>query len=379
MSQMSREFQIFAKPAGPQCNLHCSYCYYLEKIKLYQGSKSLRMTDEVLENYIIQHIEATTDRGVMFSWHGGEPALAGLDFFRKAVYLQHKYLPPGRVLLNGLQTNGTLFDEEWCRFLSKENFLVGISLDGPEELHDVHRKNREGKGSFLQTIKGYELLQKYGINPEILCVVNACNAKFPLEIYHFFKQSGAEFITFLPLVQRQLNSGEGVSPESVSAEAFGHFLISIFDEWVREDIGKVKIQIFEEALRTAFNREHTLCIFKVNCGGVPVVEQNGDFYACDHFVAEEYFRGNIRNHTLAWYLDGAAQKAFGEAKSLTLPEYCRMCPVKEMCNGECPKNRFITTPDGEPGLNYLCAGYRMFFSYCKPFVEAVREVAGIKD
>jgi uncharacterized protein len=374
MTQFSREFQIFVKPVGPQCNLQCGYCYYLEKKKLFPESPSFRMTDDLLEKYILQHIEATTEEMVFFSWHGGEPLLAGIDFYRKAVAFQKKHLPAGQTILNGIQTNGTLLNEDWCRFLAENNFMVGISLDGTEELHDHHRRNNSGAGSFVQVIKGHELLRKYGINPEILCVVGAHNVKYPLEVYHFFKQLEAEFITFLPLVIRRKDLPKGVSPESVPPEEWGRFLNTIFDEWAHEDIEKVQIQIFEEAIQTVFKPEHTLCIFKVNCGGVPVVEHNGDFYACDHFVSEEYFRGNIRDHSLTFYLDSPEQKAFGEAKSVFLPKYCRECPVLALCNGECPKNRFISTPDSEPGLNYLCAGYRMFFLHCQPYVEAVRKL-----
>jgi uncharacterized protein len=274
-----------------------------------------------------------------------------------------------------MEENGTLFDENWCRFLAEENFIAGISLDGPEELHNLHRMDKKGRGSFRETLKGYELLQKQGINSEILCVVNTGNVDYPLQIYDYFKKLGAVYMTFLPLVNRLPGSTTGVTQDSVPAEAFGRFLIAIFDEWIAKDIGKIQVQIFEEAVRTAFSREHTLCIFKVNCGGVPVVEHNGDFYSCDHFVDREHYLGNIREKPIAWYLDSPAQRAFGEAKSLTIPRYCKKCPVKGMCNGECPKNRFIETPDGEPGLNYLCEGYQLFFTHIQPFAEAVRLAA----
>ena len=367
-----REFQIFVKPAGAKCNLDCSYCYYLEKDELYPGTKKWVMADALLEEYIIQHIGATTSQTVFFSWHGGEPTLAGLDFFRKAVSIQKKHLPSGATLLNGIQTNGTLINDEWCRFFAEENFMVGISIDGPPEMHNLYRVDKQGKGLYSQVLNGYQLLQRYNVTTEILCVLNAMNVNYPLEVYRFFKGLGARFLTFLPLVERQHDSPTGVTPESVPAEAFGRFLVRVFDEWVEHDIGSIKIQVFEEALRTAFNQEHTLCIFKENCGGVPVVEHNGDFYSCDHYTDKEHLLGNIRDHNLAYFLDSPRQRDFGRKKSSTLPEYCIQCPVKNMCNGECPKNRFIKTPAGESGLNYLCSGYRMFFTHCKPFVETVR-------
>ena len=375
MPEKIREFQIFAKPVGSLCNLACSYCYYLDKAVLYPQSSAFRMTGDILELYISQHIEATPGDTILFSWHGGEPTLAGIDFYEKAVTLQRRYLPSGRRLINGIQTNGILLNNEWCRFFARENFIVGISIDGTEELHDLHRKDKRGKGTFKQVLKGYNLLQQYGITSEILCVVNSRNVNYPLDVYHFFKQLDARYITFLPLVERHPDSSSGVTPSSVPAKAFGRFLITIFDEWMGKDIGKIDIQVFEEAIRTAFNRDHTLCIFKKNCGGVPVVEHNGDFYSCDHYVDPDHYLGNIRDNSITSFLDSPAQRKFGLAKSDTLPRYCQGCDVKVMCNGECPKNRFIEAPDGEPGLNYLCAGYKMFFSHCRPFIEALRQVS----
>jgi uncharacterized protein len=373
MGNSSREFQVFVKPVGSSCNLRCSYCYYLEKKDLYPYTKSFRMSDEILENYIIQHIEATTDKVIFFSWHGGEPILAGLDFYKKAVRLQKKYLPAGKSIQNGIQTNGTLLSIELCRFFADENFIVGISMDGPEEFHNKHRRMADKKTSFNQVLDGYRRLQKHGIITEILCVLNSNNSQFPLVIYDYFKLLGSEYITFLPLVDRQKKSATGVSHDSVSPEDFGRFLCVVFDEWVQKDIGRIKIQLFEEAARTAFNQEHTLCIFKVRCGGVPVIEHNGDFYSCDHYVDKEHFLGNISERRLSDFLDSPEQKAFGEKKSETLPVQCIECSVREMCNGECPKNRFINTQDGESGLNYLCSGYKLFFNHCLPFIEAIRE------
>ena len=369
-----REFQIFTKPVGPACNLDCVYCYYLDKSMLFGADKLYHMSEDILETYIRQHLDACTEPVVTFSWHGGEPMRAGLNFYRKAVALQKKYNHSGRRIVNGMQTNGTLVNAEWCSFFAVEQFSIGISIDGPEALHDQFRITRDGKPTFSKVMRGYDLLVMHGLDPEILCVVNAENVKYPLEVYGFFRQLGAPFLTFIPLVEKQHGKRITVSSRSVPAEAFGDFLITVFDRWIRYDIGEVKVQIFEEALRTAFRQEHTLCIFKPVCGGVPVVEHNGDFFSCDHFVNREHYLGNIRDITLADLLDSDRQMAFGQAKLDTLPQYCLACEVRDMCNGECPKSRFINTPDGEPRLNYLCKGYRKFFIHCRPFVEAVTKV-----
>src|SRR4030042_5572902 len=257
---MDREFQIFVKPAGAACNLRCSYCYYLEKKSLYPEVGLHRMADEILEKYIIQHIEAATDKVIMFSWHGGEPALAGIDFYRKAIRLQKKHLPAGYKIINGIQTNGTLIDDSWCRFLSDENFLVGISIDGPREYHDKYRTTAEGGSTFSGVMQGYDHLRKHNVTTEILCVLNSFNSGHPLPVYDFFRGLGAEYITFLPLVEQASDSDSGVSRASVDPPEYGNFLIKVFDEWVEKDIGKVRIQLFEEAARTAFRQEHTLCI-----------------------------------------------------------------------------------------------------------------------
>lgn len=371
MEKVSREFQIFVKPAGAACNLRCKYCYYLEKKEFYPGSKSFIMNDDLLEKYIIQHMVTSTEEIINFSWHGGEPLLAGLDFFRKAVALQKRHKPEGKKVVNGIQTNATLINNKWASFLSIEKFVVGISIDGPGDLHNKFRMTADKRPTLHDVLNGYGILQEHGIIPEILCVVNSYNVRYPLIIYNFIKQLGAKYITFLPLVEKRQGTKSGVSRVTVPAKEFGQFLISVFDEWVERDIGEIKIQIFEEAARTAFNQEHTLCIFKVDCGGVPVVEHNGDFYSCDHYVNRHHLIGNINDGSVAQFLDSEKQKAFGQAKSLTLPIYCIECEVRSMCNGECPKNRFISTPNGEPGLNYLCNGYKIFFNHCRPFVEAI--------
>jgi len=364
-----RAFQVFVKPVGSQCNLNCSYCYYLPHNHLVKKRNHVLMTDEVLETYIFQHIQATTESLVFFSWHGGEPLLAGIDFYRKACSMQRKYAN-GKTIRNGIQTNGTLLNEQWAEFLAQERFMVGISMDGPPELHDRFRKTKDGRGSFKSVLSGFDLLVMHGLDPEILCVINAENEGYPLEVYRFFKHLGVSYLTFIPLVE-QLPGEPRASEKSVNPEIFGTFLCAIFDEWVAHDIGKIKVQIFEEALRTAFNQEHTLCIFKPVCGGVPVVEYNGDFYSCDHFVQETHKLGNIMQEQLENLIDSQGQKVFGQAKSEALPDYCRKCEVLVMCNGECMKNRFLYSPEGEPGLNYLCMGYRSFFNHCRPFIEAV--------
>lgn len=365
------EFQVFVKPIGPKCNLECRYCYYLDKEELYHDSKSFRLSDGLLEEYIIQHIKATQGPVITFSWHGGEPTLLGLDYFRKICALQHKHVPPKKQVVNGIQTNGTLLDEAWCQFLAANHFVVGISLDGPRELHDTYRISRTRNSTFGKTLAGYKLLQKFKILTEILCVVNDVNVRHPLQVYRFFKELDVRYITFLPLVEPQRDSEKLVSYRSVPSKAFGVFLSTIFEEWKETDIGQVKIQIFEETIRTAFAQEHTLCIFKKICGRVPVLEHNGDFYSCDHYVNPDHLIGNIRVTPLADMLNHPEQITFGRAKLDTLPHYCRACEVRDMCNGECPKNRFIQTPDGEEGLNYLCAGYKYFFNYCRPFVMNV--------
>ena len=377
-SQSTREFQLFVKPVGALCNLGCTYCYYLEKQDLYPVTEP-HMLDVLLEKYIIQHLETATEEPVLFSWHGGEPTLAGIEFYRKAVKLQRKNNQHNKKIINGIQTNGINLNDEWCRFLSSENFMVGISLDGPEHLHNNYRLTKTGEPTFQKALNGYQLLKKYGINWEILCVINAFNVHHPLEVYRFFKSLSAKYISFLPLVNRDLNAQTGVTPDSVPATAFGDFMVAVFDEWQEHDIGNIRIQLLEEALRTAFQQDHTLCVFKITCGGVPVLERNGDFYSCDHFVNQEHLIGNINHQHLSELLDHPKQVAFGEAKFKTLPNYCLNCEVLTMCHGECPKNRFIQSPDGEKGLNYLCEGYRKFFIHCTPFVKTIADLLASQD
>ena len=373
MKNLSREFQIFTKPVGSSCNLNCSYCYYLSKKSLYTETGHFLMSDDILEEYIVQHINATTETIINFSWHGGEPLLAGIDFYRKVLEFQAVHIPEGKTIINGIQTNATLINDKWSRFFAENQFIIGISIDGPAEFHDIYRKTREDSATWNKVMRGFQLLKEQNIVAEALCVVNSENVKHPLVIYNFFRQMGVKYITFLPLVESDNHQSGGVSKNSVPSEEFGNFLSKIFDEWVENDIGDIKVQIFEEAARKAFNQDHTLCIFKVNCGGVPVVERNGDFYSCDHYVDKAHLLGNIKDHSLAYFLDSEIQKEFGMAKSVSLPDFCIACEVRAMCNGECPKNRFILTPDGSPGLNYLCKGYRYFFNHISPFVEAIGE------
>lgn len=372
MKKLSREFQIFVKPVGAECNLRCTYCYYLDKKALYPSAKKTLMSDNILEKYIIQHLESS-EPVISFSWHGGEPLLAGLNFYKKVVNLQKRHKPQGSIVMNGIQTNGTLLNDEWCRFFKSENFTVGISLDGPERFHDRQRLTVDRKPVFSKVMNGLRILQKFRIPVEILCVVSSANVEHPGEIYNFFKASGAQYLSFLPLVNTKPGSSE-VTSDSVPSEKFGEFLIAIFDEWVAKDIGKIKIQIFEEALRTAFRQGHTLCIFRETCGGVPIIEHTGDFYSCDHYVDPNHLIGNISDGSVSEFLECDAQLRFGDQKRDLLPRYCKECHVLGMCNGECPKNRFLNSPSGEPGLNYLCKGYKLFFTHSRPFVEAVSNV-----
>jgi len=363
-----REFQIFAKPVGARCNLHCTYCYYLP----HGDSESQRMPDDLLEIYIRQHIQACSNQVIQFSWHGGEPTLLGLEGFRKIVAVQKKYCPTGKRVINGIQTNGILLDKDWCRFLAKEGFAVGLSLDGPEEIHNRFRVTPKQNPTYSQVLEAYELLREHNIPTECLCVVHSETVQRPLEVYDFFCGIEASYLTFLPLVE--YSAADSISNRTVSSEAWGKFLCAIFDAWLNRDIGRTKIQIFEEALRSAFGLPHTLCIFRPICGGVPILECNGDLYSCDHFRTPEHRLGNIRNTALDDLLDSSQQQAFGREKKAALPQKCRHCAVLDMCNGGCPKNRFVKTSDGKSGLNYLCSGYKKFFTHCRPFVDILAEV-----
>jgi uncharacterized protein len=376
MRKASRFYHLFTKPIGSVCNLRCDYCYYLEKRGLYPDEDSFRMPDDLLEEYIVQHIETSPGPVVRFSWHGGEPTLLGLDYFRKIVGIQRRHRPTQDRVVNGLQTNGTLLDEEWCRFFAEEGFAVGISLDGPQPMHDHHRLTGSGKSTYHLAMRGYELLRKHRIPCDVLCVVSARNVGYPAEVYRFFRQIEAPYITFLPLVEKETDGS--VHPRSVPAEPFGLFLCTVFDEWLSRDVGQVKVQIFEEAAGTALGQDHTLCIFRKTCGDVPVIEHNGDVFSCDHYVDMEHRLGNIRESPLVDLIESRAQRTFGLAKWDALPRYCRECDVLSFCNGGCPKDRILRTPDGEKGLNCLCAGYRRFFHHCRPFLAQLSAL-GLAD
>ena len=365
-----QDFQLFIKPVGASCNLECSYCYYLHNEE--QPSAAIHMSDELLEACIVQQIAAASGADPFFTWHGGEPLLAGIPFFRRVVALQAKHCPPGRTVKNGIQTNGILINEEWCCFFAANAFHIGVSLDGPEPLHNRFRTTKGGGATFARVVTGYQLLRQHSVSCELLCVVHAENVLYPLEVYRFFKSLGVSYLSFLPLVQLS-PSGE-VSASSAPADLYGAFLCAIFDEWVAADIGEVKIQIFEEALRTAFLQEHTLCIFRPECGRVPVLEAHGDLYSCDHYVRKSHLLGNIMETPLSVLFDSLPQRSFGSAKENTLPCTCLTCSVLPMCNGGCPKDRFLVSDLGEAGLNYLCEGYKMFFTHCTPFVEKVARV-----
>ncbi|HJZ40376.1 MAG TPA: anaerobic sulfatase-maturation protein [Bacteroidales bacterium] len=376
-------FQIMTKPHGPVCNLDCTYCYYLEKKKLYPGTRDFKMDDELLENYTRQYIESQDVPVVTFTWQGGEPALMGIDFFKKVISLQHKYRD-GKKIENAFQTNGTLIDEDWCRFLHDNNFLVGISVDGPREIHDRHRTNIAGKTSFDQVISAIELFRKFKVEFNTLTVVHNDNAPHALKVYDFLKKTGSGYIQFIPIVERiNGNAGEDeiklVGPEyqtatrvtewSVKPEDYGKFLITIFDEWVRNDVGKVFVQLFDVTLANWVGEPAGLCVFSETCGNAMVLEHNGDLFSCDHFVYTQHRLGNIRTSSIMTMAQSAQQYTFGQNKLLKLPAYCVGCEYRFACHGECPKHRFETTPDGERGLNYLCSAYKMFFSYVHPYMQ----------
>jgi len=360
-------FQVMLKPRGSICNLNCRYCFYLAKEELYPGA-SFRMSDELLEEYTRQYIAAQRVPEVVFAWQGGEPTLMGLDFYRKAVTLQQKYRRPGIRILNALQTNGTRLDDEWCVFFHEHNFLIGLSLDGPRPLHDAYRVDKGGQPTFDKVMAGLALLKRHQVEFNILTCVHAANADFPLDVYRFLRdEAGAEFIQFIPIVERmhplRFQEGTHVSPRSVSGDAYGRFLNTIFDEWVQHDVGRVSVQMFDVALATWLGEPSGLCIFDETCGCGLAMEHNGDVYSCDHFVEPRHRLGNMQVIPLADLAGSAKQRRFGLAKRETLPRTCRECPVLFACHGGCPKDRLLQTPDGEPGLNYLCAGYKAFFTH----------------
>ena len=348
-------FHVLAKPSGPICNLDCTYCFFLSKEALYPGDR-FRMTDEVLEAYIRQLLEAHTAPEVTIAWQGGEPTLMGVDFFRRAIELAERYRRPGQVLQHTMQTNATLLTDEWCALLREHGFLVGLSIDGPPALHDTYRVDKRGAPTFDKVIAGLRLLQQHAVDVNVLCTVNAANQDHPLDVYRFFRDDlGLRHVQLIPIVEQDDLS------RSVDPEKWGAFLIAVFEEWVRHDVGSVYVQMFDAALASWVGAPASMCIFGETCGNALALEHNGDLYSCDHFVDPPYLLGNILHTQMVELVASPQQRAFGDAKRDTLPRYCVECPVRFACNGECPKNRFTTTPDGEPGLNYLCAGYRAFF------------------
>ncbi|MBD5224422.1 MAG: anaerobic sulfatase-maturation protein [Bacteroidales bacterium] len=379
-SPFSSPLYLMAKPAGAVCNLACEYCYYLEKKDLYSRRERPYMSDATLERYIRTYIEAQTTPSVEFVWHGGEPTLRSLDFFRRAMELQKRYAG-GRAIANCLQTNGTLLTPEWCRFLHDNGWLVGISIDGPAEFHDEYRRTAAGKPTSASVMKGIQLLRQYGVEWNAMAVVNDYNADHPLEFYNFFKNIGCRYIQFTPIVERlkpdghlasPLDAGGEVTPMSVAPEQWGSFLCAIFDEWVRKDVGQTFVQIFDSTLANWVGVSPGVCTLDTNCGHAAVMEHNGDVYSCDHFVFPQYRLGNIHSDTVIEMMGSERQLKFGAAKSATLPRQCRECRWLFACHGECPKNRFALTADGEPGLNYLCSGYRRFFSHVAPYMDYMR-------
>ena len=371
------------KPTGPICNLDCTYCFYLEKEDLYPGKKNWAMSPEVLESYIRQHIAAQPGDAVQFAWQGGEPTLLGVDFFANAIRLQKKYAN-GKAVQNVLQTNGILLDDNWAEFFASENFLIGLSIDGPRELHDHYRVDKGGQPTFDKVIKVIRLLKRHSVEFNTLTVVNRLNSSYPLEVYRFLKEVGGGHMQFIPVVERRAQSpthtglqlvspafpdAAQVTPWSVEPVQFGKFLCSVFDEWIRMDVGKQFIQTFEVALEIWYGVPASLCVFGKTCGNALALEHSGDLYSCDHFVYPEHRLGNIMDVPLAALLQSAQQRKFGADKSDTLPRYCRECDVRFACNGECPKHRFARTPDGEPNLNYLCAGYKQFFHHIDPYMK----------
>lgn len=379
-----RIMYIMAKPVGSICNLACTYCYYTEKAKLYHDTPRHIMSESLLEKFIKEYIESQASDHILFTWHGGETLMRPLDFYQKVVKLQAQY-GRGRVIENSIQTNGTLLTDSWCRFFKENNWLVGVSIDGPQEFHDEYRKNKQGKPSFVKVMQGINLLKKHNVEWNAMAVVNDFNADYPLDFYHFFKELDCHYIQFAPIVERIQAHADGrhlaavdeggterVADFSVTPEQWGDFLCAIFDEWVRNDVGTYYIQLFDATLANWVGEQPGICTLAETCGHAGVMEFNGDVYACDHFVFPQYKLGNIHTQTLVEMMYGERQQQFGRAKHDSLPRQCKACPYLFACNGECPKNRFCYTPDGEPGLNYLCRGYYHFFEHVAPYMDYMK-------
>ena len=380
-------FHVMAKPTGALCNLRCAYCFYLEKEGLYPGKGAPVMSDAVLEAHVRDYIAAHDAPEVTFAWQGGEPTAAGLDFFRRAVALQREHAG-GRTIHNTFQTNGILVDDEWAAFFKEQDFLVGLSLDGPQEVHDAYRLDARGKGTHDRVMRALECLKRHEVEFNTLTCVHHESAARPLEVYRFLRRHGSGHMQFIPIVERipdapdpdgltlsrpgAASTGQ-VAPWCPTPEEYGRFLTTIYDEWVREDVGRVYVQLFEVTLEAWMGMPPSLCLFREHCGFAMALERNGDLYACDHYVYPEYRLGNILETNVRELAASEAQTRFGRDKADTLPGYCRECPVHFVCRGECPKHRFTTAPTGEPGLNYLCAGYRRFFTHVAP---SMRFMAG---
>ena len=381
----AKPLYVMLKPAGAHCNLTCKYCYYLEKNKLYPTAQRHLMSDEMLEQFTREYIEAQTMNQVLFTWHGGEPLLRSIDFYRKALSLQQKYAG-GRRIDNVIQTNGTLLTDEWCEFFAQNHWLVGISIDGPQPDHDHYRLTAAGKPSWQKVMQGIKLLKKHGVEWNAMAVVNAYNANHPLEFYRFFKENGCQFLQFTPIVERLTRHEDGrtlasladkdeisLSEASVAPEQWGYFLCAIFDEWVRKDVGKIFVEIFDCTLANWMGISPGICAYSKECGHAGVMEHNGDVYSCDHFVFPEYKLGNIRDHSLIDMLYGEQQQEFSRLKHSSLPRQCKECDMEFACHGECPKNRFMKDKYGDSGLNYLCPGYYHYYQHVAPYMDYMKQ------
>ena len=381
----AKPLYVMLKPASAHCNLACKYCYYLEKNKLYPTAQRHLMSDEMLEQFTREYIEAQTMSQVLFTWHGGEPLLRSIDFYRKALSLQQKYAG-GRHIDNVIQTNGTLLTDEWCEFFAQNHWLVGISIDGPQPYHDHYRLTAAGKPSWKKVMQGIKLLKKHGVEWNAMAVVNAYNANHPLEFYRFFKENGCQFLQFTPIVERLTRHEDGrtlasladkneisLSEASVTPEQWGYFLCAIFDEWVRKDVGKIFVEIFDCTLANWMGISPGICAYSKECGHAGVMEHNGDVYSCDHFVFPEYKLGNIRDYSLIDMLYGEQQQEFSRLKHSSLPRQCKECDMEFACHGECPKNRFMKDKYGDSGLNYLCPGYYHYYQHVAPYMDYMKQ------
>ena len=384
VNPFARPLYVMLKPVGASCNLRCKYCYYLEKANLYKHTPTRVLSEEMLEQFTKEYIEAQTMSQVLFTWHGGETLMRPLSFFRKAVELQKKYAG-GRRIDNTIQTNGTLLTDEWCEFLHENNWLVGVSIDGPQEFHDEYRRTATGAPSWVKVMRGIQLLNKHNVEWNAMAVVNDFNADYPLDFYHFFKDNGCQYIQITPIVERIVNHEDGrhlatltdsdeapLADFSVTPEQWGSFLCAIFDEWVRHDVGQTYVELFDCMLANWVGETPGICVYAKECGHAGVMEFNGDVYSCDHFVFPEYWLGNIREKSIAEMLYGKQQQQFSKLKSQSLPKECCECKWLFACNGECPKNRFIKDCYGNPGKNYLCQGYRMFFEHVAPYMDFMK-------